>query len=244
MQVNDSIFTAEYAVIEFTTSELLQLSRNEQEFVLSASLILNDVRFHWAIIGRTKEDSEDQTLKTMQMVRALWALRKLASVIVEANTILGQYIGKITQLRELVDGGARVLAVNSASKNYLVVAENLRNRTAFHYGPKELVDHLANFKNETIHRIYPHKQHGNSISAVCEQILTGPTILNAFEGASLNGFQDWCLKNSNSIVTFCNTALGEIIARHFPDKSYSTVDIEMGEEASDISHRWPLFMIT
>ena len=243
MENDTNSYATEFAIIEFTNAELKLLNRDEQEFILSASLILNDVRFHWAILGRTTEDAEDETLKTMQMVRAFWALRKLASVIFEANNILGTYVGKISLLKDLVRDGNSVLAATTASSNYLPVAQILRNRTAFHYGLGELADHIAEFEDETIHRMYPHKQHGNSISGICEQILTAPAILNSFPGASVNGFQNWCMTNSNSIVTFCNKALGKIITHRFPDKKYSKVEIELGEEAAKMSRRWPLFTV-
>ncbi|MDP8996076.1 MAG: hypothetical protein M3O03_03615 [Pseudomonadota bacterium] len=243
MTISDESHLTEYAVIEFTTAEIQSLPEIEQAFLLSASLILNDIRFHWAILGRSKEDATEDTLKTMQMVRALWGLRKLASVIVESEKILGMYVGKISYLKLLVDGGQRVLTHNGNASNYLKVARLLRDRTSSHYGAEELVEHINNFAPTVSHKIFPHKQQGNSISALCEQILTIPTILSSFEGATFNGFQDWCLKNSNSVASFCNKALGKLISVRFPEKRYNKVDIEMGQEASSLEKRWPIFTI-
>jgi hypothetical protein len=230
-------------VIEFTTQELKLLSDHERAFLFSASLILNDMRFHWSLLGRSPMDDQDELLKTMQVVRQLWLLRKLSAAICEANQTIGEYVGKLPFLRELVGQGLSILQNSPHSKDYLKLAGRLRNKTAYHYNTKELASNIDTFSDNEVHRLFAHKQQGNSISAICEQVLTGPTIVNAFQGSTMDGFHDWCMESSNSIVVFCNKSLGQLILKRFPQKSYYEHVLRTTEEARPAESRWPLLMV-
>lgn len=242
MEKDFKYFTT-FGIIEFTTEELLLLPAVEQRFLLAASLITNDVRFHWSLIARSKNNDENDDIRTMQLVRGYWGLRKLSSVVFEAQLALKGFVKQISILQQLVSSGTPIISKTKTSKKNLELANSLRNKSAYHYGVGDLINNIAGFAPNVRHRYYAHEQQGNSISALCEQILTVPTIQNAFEGSNVNEFQEWCLSSSNSILHFCNLAMAQIIGIRLPDKTFQLTEIVMGNEAETPNHGWPLFLV-
>jgi hypothetical protein len=247
--VNDSQYVTNFGVLEFTTSELLVLPDVEQRFLLSASLITNDIRFHWSLMARSKTDGESDEVKVMQLVRDFWTLRKLSSVIYEADKALNGFVDKSDLLREIVEGGDPIvpnppsIPKPPSEGSYMKLAEHLRNRSTYHYGVGDLIENIKSFESNAKHMYFAHQQHGNSISALCEQIVTLPTINNAFEGANLNDFHEWCRSCSNSILQFCNVAIAKIVKLRMPDKKIQNKQVVLGDEAALPDHRWPLYLV-
>ena len=226
--------------IAFSTAELQQLSEDERNFILAASFIMNDIRFHWALLARSPIDAPDPHLKRMQIVRELWGSRKLASVIIEADATIGHFIGKIDFLKKCAASSPIFSSENRKSKCW-ELSRKLRTESAYHYLPKNFGQNLAGFLESEMHRHYAHNQHGNSICTIGEQIFTSPLILKELGENGLNKFCGWVEESSNSILDFCNKALGIIISKQFPQKSYSSIQIE-NAEISPALNRWSLFL--
>ena len=245
----DSSYSTNFGVLEFTTEELLKLLDVEQRFLLTASLITNDVRFHWSLMVRAKNNGRSEDVRVMQLVRDFWTLRKLSSVIYEADRALNGLVVKSDLLREIVESGNPIVpnppnVPNPPSGgNYMELAGHLRNRSAYHYGVGDLVKNIKNFDVNAKHIFFAHEQHGNSISALCEQIVTLPAINNAFEGANIDDFHAWCRSCSNSILHFCNVAISKIISLRMPEKRFSIKQVVLDQEAQPPDHRWPLHLI-
>ena len=190
----DNNFTAEFGVIEFTTQELRSLTSKELEFLLAVSLIINDIRFYWSLLGRSRIDGNIDDLKILQSVRDLWLLRKLSAVIVESQNKLHELKPHVAAVSNLIDANVRILPKFEKSDNYLELAKLLRTKITYHYAVGDLGGNLQGFGAQAKHSLFAHNQQGNSISAICEQILTLPTIRDTFEGSTENGLQNWCLK--------------------------------------------------
>jgi hypothetical protein len=248
MKTESSYYT-EFGVLEFTTEELLKLPEIEQRFLLTASLITNDVRFHWSLMVRAKTDGISDEVKIMQLVRDFWSLRKLSSVIYEADIALNGLIKKSELLTDIVkieftNNDLEQLEIKlPLDSSYMNLAGQLRNRSAYHYGVGDLADNIKGFEAEAKHTYFAHQQHGNSISALCEQIITLPTINKAFEGANLEDFHTWCMKSSNLILHFCNLSIAKICTERMPDKYIQMKRIILGDEAALQDHRWPLCLV-
>jgi hypothetical protein len=236
-------YFTEFGILEFTTKELLNLPEEERQFLLAVSLITNDVRFHWSIMSRSKSDGQNDDIKTMQIVRDLWSLRKLAAVIYEAQLALHAFSGKIEFIREMKDAGTLIIKKPKNGDKYLELANKLRNRSASHYDVRDLVKNINGFDSDIIHRYYAHQQQGNSISAICEQIITVPTIRTAFDGANENDFHHWCMSASNSIMQFCGLAIAKLCEIRMPEKHIQLKEVVVGTEARSMEHRWPLFAV-
>jgi hypothetical protein len=232
-----------FGVLEFTTKELLNLPEIERQFLLAASLITNDVRFHWSLMARSKTDGQNDDVKVMQLVRDFWSLRKLSAVVYEAQLALNRFVGQIDILKNMIAAGTLIIIKSANSGKYLELANQLRNKSAYHYGESELVKNIEGFDPDAKHTYYAHEQHGNSISALCEQIVTLPTIKNAFDGANENDFHAWCRSSSNSILHFCNLAIANICIERMPDKCIQIKQIVLGDEATLQDHRWPLCLV-
>jgi hypothetical protein len=242
-EVKDFQYVTDFGVLTFTTEELLKLPEVEQRFLLTASLITNDVRFHWSLMARSMTDGHSDEVKTMQLVRDLWSLRKLSSVIYEADKALNGLVGKSDLLRKIAEDGTPIVPNPPNDGSYMDLAGHLRNRSAYHYGVGDLIKNIRGFDATVKHTYFAHEQHGSSISALCEQIVTLPTINKAFKGADVEGFHEWCRDCSNSILHFCNVAIAEVISRRMPDKRVIMKQVVMGEEAAPPDHRWPLCLV-
>jgi hypothetical protein len=242
-------YLTEFGILEFTTEELLQLSESELRFLITASLITNDVRFHWSLMVRSKLDGCSDEVKVMQLVRDFWTLRKLSSVIYEADKALNGFIKKIKFLENLLKAEKFIVPsgpLDSGEKlkdGYMKLAGQLRNSSSYHYGVGDLIKNIKGFDTRAKHIYFAHPQQGNSISALCEQIITLPTINAAFEGANMDDFHKWCRDSSNSILRFCNLAIAEIVTTKMPEKFIQMKQIVMGAEAAPIEHRWPLCLV-
>lgn len=234
---------ASFGIFNFTTEELLSIPDVEQRFILTASLITNDIRFHWSMAVRAKVDGESDDVKKMQYVRDLWILRKLASVVQEAEMVLVNFAEKIELLGKVIESGISICPPSDEHQKHLALARTLRNQTAYHYGVGNLAGNLLNFDPNALHTLYAHEQHGNTVSAICEQVLTIPTISSAFPGANIDRFHQWCLACSSSILNFCNIGIAELIILRLPNKTISMKEILVGDEAATVDHRWPLFLI-
>jgi hypothetical protein len=239
---NFEYFT-KFGLLEFSTEELLTLTKVERQFLLAASLITNDIRFYWSLMSRSKSDSENDDVRTMQLVREFWTLRKLSAVIYEAQLALNGFVGQIDQLKSSIESGTPIISKSKNGKKYLELANTLRNKSAYHYGVGDLVKNIHDFAPDAKHRYYAHKQQGNSISSLCEQIVTLPVIRGAFEGANENDFHDWCKTASNSILNFCNSAIAQLVLNRFPTKKLEMKEIFMGDEAAPPDHGWPLCLV-
>lgn len=239
----DFSHSTNFGVLEFTTQDLLKLPDVEQRFLLTASLITNDVRFHWSLMARAKNDGQSEEVRVMQLVRDFWTLRKLSSVIYEADKALNGFVEKSDLLRKIVESGNSIVPNPPSDGSYMELAGHLRNRSAYHYGVGDLVRNIKDFDANAKHVYFAHEQHGNSISALCEQIVTLPTINNAFDGANMDDFHAWCQICSNSILHFCNVAIAKIISLRMPEKKFLIKQVVLGEEAAPPDHRWPLYLV-
>ena len=230
----------ELVEINFTTEQLLSLPREKKDFVLVASFIVNDIRFHWAFQARSPIDSENKSLNRMQRIRHLWGIRKLASVIVEADDAIGKLIGKCSTAKNVSRSFPPISRQNRAGK-WMKTARQLRTQTSYHYLSQDLGVYLPNFEPTENHRHYAHVQQGNSICTIGEQVFTAPLILNELGSTGLNEFARWTEECSNSILDFCNRVLAEIVSENLPDQAFQTLQIDDLEE-SDSSRRWSLFL--
>jgi hypothetical protein len=226
--------------LAFSTEELQQLPEDERNFILAASFIMNDIRFHYAQLGRSPIDASDLHLQRMQRIRTLWVTRKLASVVVEADQAIGKFIGKIDFLKSHIHNSPIFSKENRKNKCW-DLARKLRNETAYHYLPQNFAQNLSGFSADELHRHYAHNHHGNSICTIGEQIFTSPLILGELGNDGLNKFCDWTEESSNSILDFCNNALAIIFSKRLPDKS--CLPIQIGSlETSPGTNRWSLFL--
>ncbi len=230
----------EFAENAISTQELLQLTEEERKFVLAASFMMNDIRFHWSQLARSPIDGVDGHLMRMQKIRQLWGARKLAGVVIEAQITIGHFIGKFDFLKIYVMSNPIFSKQNLNSKCW-PLARRLRNETAYHYLPEKLAQNLSGFSEDEMHRHYAHVQHGNSICTLGEQIFTLPIVLNELGENGLNIFCDWIDESSNAILDFCNNVLATIFLERFPDKNHTIIEIGC-LETLPISHRWPLFL--
>lgn len=228
------------AEISFSTRELLKLPLEERNFILAASFIVNDIRFHWSLMVRSPLDARDEYLKKMQIVRQLWSTRKLASVIFEADSTIGKFIGKIPLLKELNENSPPISKSNRKTR-FMELARTIRNMAAYHYDSNDLSQNLIGFAKNAKHFHYAHNQHGNSICTIGEQVFTLQLIKGDQSIETVNEFDRWIRECSNSLLHFCNNALGKIITTRFPKKTYKVVPIAANEKEPP-THRWPLFL--
>ena len=207
--------------------------------MLVNSFIHNDIRFHWQILVRSPIGSEDDDVRGMQLIRRLWALRKLGAVVVEATRTLD---GTRKGIGELADAGGP-LEKSTRKSNYFAVATKLRNKNTFHFDTDIIADDLAHFKLDAEHRIFASKARGNTISELAEQASTLPIILGSGDGnhGSIEEFTDWCLNASSELAKFSERATGLIIATAFPDKISKIRALEVDDEMKNESHISPLF---
>jgi hypothetical protein len=235
-----------FGIISLSTSELLSLNVNSRNFLLAASMITNDIRFIWQLIGRSPIDGANDDLLSMQMIRRLWSVRKVAGAVYDGFEGLKPFIGKIPALKQLSKDGTPVIPKEQIAQKFMNLAKSLRHRNSHFYSAKidNGFDRHLNDPSENIqHRIFAHIQNGNSISELAEQVFTLREVLNYREGTTLGQFEEWCLRCSGSIVKFCNIATVKVILEAFPDKVGETRSIPVINEAFGLDHRWPLFSI-
>ncbi|MFM9941174.1 MAG: hypothetical protein ACKVP7_16960 [Hyphomicrobiaceae bacterium] len=234
-------FVSEFGVLEFSTAELQSLEKEELKFLLTCSLISNDIRFHWSLMIRSRRDGKSDELVEMQMIRELWVLRKLASVIWEADIALNGFLKKHIFARRALDGQAAILPSGGRDKEFMALAGKIRNRITNHYGVGELALQLQGFALDAKHRYYAHSQQGNSLSGFCEQIITVPLVFDASRPDQSDEFRAWCRSSSNEMMRFCNRGIGSLVKERFPAKVFNKKEIEVHQEAAPLDHRWPLF---
>jgi hypothetical protein len=239
--VNDN-YATEFGVVSLSTKELNSLPEPERNFLITASFIVNDIRFHWAMMSRSPVDKSGTDLSSMQMVRWLWCSRKLASVIYEAEIALSNYCGQIPLLKDISKGSHPVLSKDSRKSKYYGIAKNLRNSVTNHYSTDGMVGSLERFDDGVTHRIFAHQMRGNSVSELSEQIYTLPLLNNGDADTNLEEFNDWCQKGSASILEFCDHATGRILISAFPDRTHEIHTIKVGLEAASVDQVWPLFL--
>lgn len=233
----------DFGIISLTTQELLTLPAADRDFLLAASFIVNDIRFYWSMMARSPIDAIGNDLKTMQLIRQLWSMRKLASVIYEAHLTLNGFCNKLDLVKEAVQSDIRIIKETESRSKMRDVAHAFRNMSAHHFSSEGLGFDLGNFDLTAEHRIFAHIQTGNSISELAEQIFTIPKIKEIAPEASVDDLHHWCMACSGSIMQFCNVITAKIIMRTFPDQSYSVQSINTEMEAYSKEHRWPLFLV-
>ena len=236
-------YETDFGVISLSTKDLLEIPKAHRDFLLSASLIANDMKFHLSIMVRSPIDSENDDLRSMQMIRWLWASRKIASIIIEAYDTINVFIGKIESLKMLSKGEHPVLSKANKASKFIAVAREFRNKSAYHYDHTNLDAGLSDFDENAQHRIFVHKQVGNSISELAEQIHTIPTLKRISGSSNFDGFNTWCIECSRTIIQFCNAATAEIILANFPNRIHDMKAISIINEAEPQKHRWPLFWV-
>jgi hypothetical protein len=222
----------EFGVVTLTTRELLALDDNERNFLLAASFIVNDIRFHWALLARSPTDGGGTNLGSMQLIRRFWGLRKLSSVIYEAINTIGAFCDEIENVRDIQTTKFSILGQEICrAQNSYNLAREFRNFSTFHYSKNQLAKGLKGFEDGALHRIFAHPQQGNSISELAEQIFTLPK-LQKHDECEIKKFDDWCNDYSGAILKFCDTATAEIIMKAFPEKSYTMQAIDVTAEAA------------
>lgn len=237
-------YETDFGLITLTTKELLAIPNEYRDFLIAASFISNDIKFYWSMMSRSPIDANNQDIRAMQTVRWFWCSRKLASVIIEAEIALSAQCGKISLVKEINRTKAPILSKENRKSDFFRVANEFRNKSAYHYAHGDLNEELAGFDGEANHRIFAHKQQGNSISELAEQIFTLPTINKIAPNSDFDGFNTWCSQCSGSIMQFCNIATAEVILQSFPQKSHQMIALEIEHEAEPKEHRWPLFLVT
>ena len=237
-------YETEFGLITLTTTELLAIPGDHRNFLIAASFISNDNKFYWSMMTRSPIDANDQDIRAMQTVRWFWCSRKLASVIVEAEIALGAHCGKIPLLKKINFEKTPILSKDNRKSNFFKVANEFRNKSAYHYAHGELGKELAGFDSNANHRIFAHRQQGNSVSELGEQIYTLPTIKKITGSSDFEGFNKWCSQCSSSIMRFCNIATVEVILEHLPKKAHQMITLQINHEAETKEHRWPLFLVT
>ena len=235
-------YETDFGLITLTTKELLSIPGEYRDFLIAASFISNDIRFYWSMMCRSPIDANVQDIRALQTVRWFWCVRKLASVIVEAEIALNAQCGKISLLKQISKAKVLILSKENRKSIFFSVAREFRNKSAYHYSHGELNAELAGFDSEANHRIFAHKQQGNSISELAEQIFTLPTLKKIAPNS--DGFNTWCSQCSGSIMQFCNIATAEVTLKYFPQKNHSMIALEIDREAELPIHRWPLFLVT
>ncbi len=236
-------FETEFGVVALTTRELSSLPESEREFLLAASLIVNDIRFYWSMMARSPLDALGDDLKSMQMVRQLWCLRKLASVIHEAIETLNGFCGDLKLVKDAVRSGRQIVGTVESRSKMRDVANAYRNLSAHHFSRNGLGFDLSSFDLSAEHRTFAHPQRGNSISELAEQIFTLPKLREIAPEATIEDMHQWCMACSGSIMSFCDTLTAQIITAAFPDQGYDIKSIDVESEAQPPDHRWPLFLV-
>jgi hypothetical protein len=233
----------DFGIITLTTEELLALPIAERDFLLAASFIINDLRFYWSMMARSPIDASGDNLRTMQLIRQLWTIRKLASVIHEAHLTLSGFCTKWDLVKEAVQSDLKIIEKAESRSKMKDVAHAFRNMSAHHFSNEGLGFDLANFDFTSKHRIFAHVQTGNSISEIGEQIFTISKLKEIAPEGTINDLHDWCMKCSGSIMSFCNVITAKIITRAFPNKRYFIESVNTEMEAYPKEHRWPLFLV-
>lgn len=93
-------YETEFGVVSLTSRELLDMPKDHRDFLLAASFIANDIKFHWSMMVRSPIDAAGNDLRAMQCVRWFWCSRKLSSVIIEATNTLDGFCGKIPLVKK------------------------------------------------------------------------------------------------------------------------------------------------
>lgn len=137
-----------------------------------------------------------------------------------------------------------ILSSENRKSKFIEVAREFRNRSAYHYSHGDLTRELEGFDENAVHRIFAHKQSGNSVSELAEQIYTMPTIKRITQESEFDGFNTWCSKCSSSIMKFCEVATAKLLLDVDPKKELDSVTMSISREAEPKDHRWPLFLVT
>jgi hypothetical protein len=237
-------YETDFGVIALTTRELLDLPSENRDFLIAAAFISNDIKFHWSMMVRSPIDGGGTDIGAMQTIRWFWCVRKLSSVIIEARNRLDYFSGKIPLLKKISKSEMPIITKENRKSKYAAVAEEFRNKSAYHYQHGDLSNELSGFDENALHRIFAHNQQGNSISELAEQIFTLPTLRRITQETKFDGFNTWCSECSGSILRFCNVATTQLILQSYPKKSFAPLTLSLLNEAEQISHRWPLFLVT
>ena len=185
-------YETDFGVISLITRELLDMPRDKRDFLIAAAFISNDIKFHWSMMVRSPIDEGGTDIGAMQTVRWLWCERKLSSVIIEARNRLDYFCGKIPLVKKISKGKIPIITKENRKSKYTAVAEEFRNKSAYHYQHGDLSNELRGFDDDALHRIFAHNQRGNSISELAEQIFTLPTLRRISQETKFDGFSDWC----------------------------------------------------
>jgi hypothetical protein len=237
-------YETEFGVVTLTSRELLDMPKDHRDFLLAASFISNDIKFHWSMMARSPIDAVGVDLRALQFVRWLWCSRKLSSVIIEATNILDNFCGKIPLVKKITREITPILSAENRKSKYIAVAREFRNKSAYHYLHGDLASELEGFDENAVHRIFAHKQSGNSISELAEQIFTMPTLKRISQEAEFDGFNTWNSQCSGSIMKFCEVATAKLLLEANPKKRPNSLIMSIPEEAASVDHRWPLFLVT
>lgn len=235
-------YETDFGILTFTTQELQTLGESERNFLLASSFIRNDIRFYWSLLMRSPTDETDEDVRVMQLIRWLWGSRKLASVIYEADVAVTDLIGKLPLAKEVAQRSPPISKAARKSPMY-DVARSLRNKTAYHYDTADLGRALAEFSQDTRHRLFEHDQQGNGMSEIGEQIFTLPLLSKGGHTSSNEMFDNWIKECSGSMMRFCGTVIGEIFTQSFPDKTVQMRVLRIKSEAQPGEYRWPLFLL-
>lgn len=237
-------YETDFGVISLTTRELLEIPNESRDFLIAAAFISNDIKFHWSMMVRSPIDESGTDIGAMQTVRWFWCVRKLSSVVVEARNRLDYFCGKIPLIKKISKDETPIITKENRKSKYTAVAEEFRNKSAYHYQHGDLTSELSGFDDNTLHRIFAHNQQGNSVSELAEQIFTLPTLRRISQETKFDGFNTWCSECSSSILRFCNVATAKLILESYPNKGFEPITISILKEAEPKSHRWPLFLVT
>jgi hypothetical protein len=173
--VTDSAnYETEFGVVSLTSRELLDMPKDHRDFLLAASFIANDIKFHWSMMVRSPIDASGDDLRAMQCVRWFWCTRKLSSVIVEATDTLDSFCGKIPLVKMIAREISPILSSENRKSRFAAVAREFRNKSAYHYLHGDLTSELEGFDENAVHRIFAHKQSGNSISELVSKYIQCP----------------------------------------------------------------------
>lgn len=238
-----SRYETEFGLVSLTSRELLDMPKDHRNFLLAASFIGNDIKFHWSMMARSPIDADGVDLRAMQLVRWLWCSRKLSSVIIEAISTLDNFCGKIPLVKKIAREITPIINVENRKSKYVAVAREFRNKSSYHYLHGDLASELEGFDENAAHRIFAHKQSGNSISELAEQIFTMPTLKRISQEVDFDGFNTWNSQCSGSIMKFCQVATAKLLLEANPKSALDSVTMSMSEEAAPKDHRWPLFLV-
>jgi len=237
-------YETDFGVISLTTRELLDMPKDSRDFLIAASFISNDIKFHWSMMVRSPIDAGGTDLGAMQYIRWFWCVRKLSSVVIEATDRLAYFCGKIPLVKKISQSKAPIISKENRKSKFNAVAQEFRNKSAYHYLHGDLAEELSTFDDNAAHRIFAHNQQGNSISELGEQIFTIPTLKRISQQSEFDGFNTWCSECSGSIMRFCNVATAQLILETHPKKGFDPITISILQEAEPKNHRWPLFLVT